>query len=208
MDYLTKWVLNILIFILLAMVVDMLLPESDMRKYTKLVIGLLLITVILTPIFKLFSLDPAQILETFSTDQMKGLSGQENSLDTKKKEINSLQQEYTLQQMAVQMKEDAEGEIEKKYGKKIADIQIELKDGKNAGNMTEWNSAGDVKKITVYLQAENQQDEVAAIEPIEIRTDEKADQKGSDEQESIRSMLSTRWNMSKQKIELHIEGGS
>ena len=36
-------------------VVDMLLPNSKFQKYTKMVIGLLLIAIILTPILKLIS---------------------------------------------------------------------------------------------------------------------------------------------------------
>ncbi|MDV2687064.1 stage III sporulation protein AF, partial [Alkalihalophilus lindianensis] len=52
MDFLIEWVTNIILFILLATVIDMLLPNSSMQKYTKMVMGLLLIAIILTPIFK------------------------------------------------------------------------------------------------------------------------------------------------------------
>ncbi|MFK4997690.1 stage III sporulation protein AF [Bacillus sp. N9] len=36
--------------LLLAMIVDMLLPNSTMKKYTKLVTGLVLIAIIITPL--------------------------------------------------------------------------------------------------------------------------------------------------------------
>lgn len=57
MNFITEWVTNIILFILLATVVDMLLPNSTFQKYAKMVAGLLLITVILTPVFKLISSD-------------------------------------------------------------------------------------------------------------------------------------------------------
>ncbi|GER66141.1 stage III sporulation protein AF [Weizmannia acidilactici] len=207
MDYLTKWVLHIIIFILLTMVVDMLLPESGMRKYTKLVIGLLLITIILTPVFQLFSMNPEDIIAKFKVGGANFSNGEENALETQKKEINAMQQEYTLQQMAVQLKQDAEGEVEKQFGKSISDIKLEWKDGKGSGDMAALGNVTNVKKIKVYLAAENEKGSVAVIEPIEIGADENTEKESSTEKNSIISMLSNRWNVPKEKIELHIEGG-
>ncbi|WP_010173532.1 stage III sporulation protein AF [Bacillus coahuilensis] len=63
MNYLIEWITNIIIFILLATVIEMLLPSNQMKKYTKMVIGLLLISIILTPLFKLLSQDFEQMLK-------------------------------------------------------------------------------------------------------------------------------------------------
>jgi stage III sporulation protein AF len=67
MSYLTEWITSIILFILLATVVEMLLPNSSMQKYTKLVIGLLLIVVILTPILKLLSTDLDELFAKMTT---------------------------------------------------------------------------------------------------------------------------------------------
>ncbi|MCY8267765.1 stage III sporulation protein AF, partial [Bacillus haynesii] len=42
MEFLTEWLTNIILFILMAIVIDMLLPNSSMQKYAKMVISLLL----------------------------------------------------------------------------------------------------------------------------------------------------------------------
>ena len=42
MEFIKEWVTNIILFILLATVIDMLLPNSKFQKYTKMVTGLLL----------------------------------------------------------------------------------------------------------------------------------------------------------------------
>ena len=61
MSFLSSWISNIIIFILLATVIDMLLPSSSFQKYTKMVIGLLLIAIIITPILNLFQTNFNQI---------------------------------------------------------------------------------------------------------------------------------------------------
>ena len=62
MDLIKEWVTNIILFILFATVLDMVLPNSKFQKYTKMVVGLLLISIILTPIFKLFTYDLEEAL--------------------------------------------------------------------------------------------------------------------------------------------------
>ena len=57
MEFIKEWVTNIILFILFATVIDMLLPNSKFQKYTKMVTGLLLIAIILTPIFKFLTQD-------------------------------------------------------------------------------------------------------------------------------------------------------
>ncbi|KHD85984.1 stage III sporulation protein AF [Heyndrickxia ginsengihumi] len=209
MEYITKWVLNIIIFILLAMVVDMLLPDSSMRKYTKLVIGLLLVTIIVTPIFQLFSKNFNTVMTNVVNHGDVNQTSLENSIEIKKKEIISNQQEYTLKQMAVQMKKDAEGEVEKKFGKQITDIQLTLKNDNTLGeNGAESIDANDLKKIIVYVKQDNATGAIASIEPVNISATEHAKNNNSVDTKSIISTLSNHWNVSKQKIELHIEGGT
>ncbi|HLR71398.1 MAG TPA: stage III sporulation protein AF, partial [Pseudogracilibacillus sp.] len=55
MDALVNWVTQIIMFILLASIIDLLTPESAMKKYIKLVVGLLLILILMQPIFSLFN---------------------------------------------------------------------------------------------------------------------------------------------------------
>lgn len=85
MSYLIEWVTNIILFILLATVIDMLLPNSSMQKYTKMVTGLLLIAIILTPIFKLISKDFESTLASISFLETPGEKNMENSIELKKK---------------------------------------------------------------------------------------------------------------------------
>lgn len=84
MPFLSDWILNIIIFLLLAMVIDMLLPSSTMKKYAKLVIGLLLIGMILSPIYKIMSMDFDLVLKSLSPTVNENIQMQENLLEKKK----------------------------------------------------------------------------------------------------------------------------
>ncbi len=127
MEFIKEWILNIIIFLLLSMIIDMLLPANNMRKYVKLVTGLLLISIIITPLFQLLSsiiITPLFQLLSSDYEQVLGnltkkieVSEQStgNLLEKKKIEIQASQHAYTLEQMAVQMKKEVEKELMDHY---------------------------------------------------------------------------------------------
>ncbi|NYV65950.1 stage III sporulation protein AF [Bacillus sp. Gen3] len=198
MSFLTEWIMNIVVFILLAMIVDMLLPNSNMKKYTKMVTGLLLIAIIITPLIKVFSKDFDQILTSFSSERAVDNKKLENLIESKKKEIQAVQDEYTLEQVAVQMKNDVKEELMNQYGKQIQNINLEESGQKNDGK-------NPIDKVIVYLE-EAKENSIAAIEPIEIQADQPKNDKHLKEMESIKETLADQWNVTKDQIELHYEG--
>jgi stage III sporulation protein AF len=56
-DALKIWVTNITIAIFFITAVEMILPDNNMKKYSKFVLGLILIVVIINPIIKIFHKD-------------------------------------------------------------------------------------------------------------------------------------------------------
>ncbi|MCY8334837.1 stage III sporulation protein AF, partial [Bacillus spizizenii] len=89
MSFLTEWLTTIVLFILFAIVIDMLLPSSSMQKYAKMVVSLLLIVVMLTPIFKLFNTDPAVIFEYLTKNGQSESASIKNQINSKKIEIQA-----------------------------------------------------------------------------------------------------------------------
>ena len=53
--YLEAWIKNIVVILLLTSFVELLLPESDLEKYTRVVLGLFIVIAILNPILNLFN---------------------------------------------------------------------------------------------------------------------------------------------------------
>ncbi|MEK5381318.1 stage III sporulation protein AF [Niallia sp. FSL W8-0635] len=204
MNFITEWVTNIILFILLATVVDMLLPNSTFQKYAKMVAGLLLITVILTPVFKLISSD----FEAVFTASASGESEQKNmnnSIELKKREIQASLDEYTLNKMAVQLKEDANEELIANYGMEINSIQLSIDKEKDVGfpaNLTEM--------VIHMKESKDPQNVVEAVSPVRIDTQQPLLDKNESKQmdtESIISFLSEKWEVRDDAIVIMYEGG-
>jgi len=203
MDFLKEWVTNIILFILLATVIDMLLPNSSMQKYTKMVTGLLLIAIILTPIFKLLSKDFETTLASIPTFQSPGEKNMKNSIEMKKKEIQASQHAYILETMAVQLKQDAKKELMEQFGLEIEKIDIAITDDSNLA------FPENLQKVTVLLKHPDKQVQtVEAIKQVEINTKTPLPSTGSTENtKKVAAFLSEKWNVTQKSVEVSIEGG-
>lgn len=203
MSYLIEWVTNIILFILLATVIDMLLPNSNMQKYTKLVIGLLLIAIVLTPIFKLMS---ANFETTLASIPSLGLPNDENvknSIDSQKNEIQASDDAYILDEMAVQLKKGVAEELMNKYGLEIDKFSLST----NANSKQTFPD--NLQKVSVLLiQADNGTETVEAIKPVTINIDQPpTDNKTSDKSKEVAAFLAKQWSVDEKIIKVSIEGG-
>lgn len=210
MSFLTEWITNIIVFILLAVVIDLLLPNSSMQKYAKMVISLLLIIVIINPIFKLFNTDMNVILSEFQSVAPSEENEVKNLIEFQKKEIQASQRAYILEQMAVQMKTMAKEELVQNY-----DLTIETILLSESEQVDDINSQNDLQHIRVVLQ-QNEAEEVAGQEAVEavqsisidttkeLPTDDPETQLNSEE---ITAYLAKIWEVEEEKITLELEGG-
>lgn len=203
MDLLKEWVTNIILFILVATILDMLLPNSGMRKYTKMVTGLLLIAIILTPIFKLISGDFESTFAKIPTFQTPGENNMKNLIDSQKKEIQASQHAYIYEQMADELKKDVEKELMDQYGLEISKLDI------STNGKSDQAFPDNLQRVSVLLkQPDNKIQAVEAIKPVEINTEKPLPSKGlAKEAEKIAAFLSEKWNVSKEIVEVSIEGG-
>ncbi len=60
MGWLSNWLQELIMIVLLATFVDMLLPNRSMERYVKLVLSLLILLTLLSPITKLCGSDPIE----------------------------------------------------------------------------------------------------------------------------------------------------
>ncbi|MFJ7975108.1 stage III sporulation protein AF [Peribacillus sp. NPDC096379] len=202
MEFITSWVTNIIVFVLLATVIDMLLPNSAMQKYAKMVIGLLLIAVIISPILKLFQSDFDDLLKiaTSSIDE-KTNHQVENLTELKKKEIQAVQDAYILKQMAVDMRTGVEEELMDQYKMEIQSLNLEVK------NKDQPSLPDDLQKISIVLQqTKDQTASVEVVAKVDIDT-KQSSQKSSSDLEHIRGFLAAKWAVDEEIIEFAGERG-
>ncbi|MBT2643843.1 stage III sporulation protein AF [Bacillus sp. ISL-41] len=204
MDFLKEWITNIIIFILLATVLDMLLPNSSFQKYTKIVTGLILIAIILSPVLKLFTSDFETAIasmgqfSSFEDEKIK------NSIEFQKKEIQASQHAYILETMAVQLKTAAEEELMEQQGMEIANIELEV------NNQDQRPFPENLEYVIVHLKkAEDEGETVAVVREVEIDTNAPLPSKQTSQNtDQISSLLSEKWNVPEKSIQIMIEGGS
>lgn len=199
MSFLTDWITNIIIFILLATVMDMLLPSSAMQKYAKMVLGLLLISILISPVFKIISIDFEDLLASATSMDFVEKGKMENLIDHKKKEIQATQDAYILEEMAVQLKKDGEEELIKQFNYKIKHLEVSLKTFENP------EIPKDLEKISVVLTpVQEDHSSIEVVQKVEINT------KGSlpgkkDETVDITKFLAMQWGVDQKTIDIGFE---
>lgn len=199
MSYITGWVVQIVLFIMLAMIIDMLIPNGSMRKYVKLTAGLLLISIILMPVFNLMKMDMGDLLSAMPASEETFLP-LEDQTNKKKRDIENAQTAYILEQMAVQLKEQAEKELMDQYGLAVSNIQIKSKG-------TSAEILDNLEKVAVTV-TEKQPGEVDEVEQVSIDISGKRSAAGEKSADNIAAFLSKQWDIPESVIEIVDEEGN
>jgi len=194
-DFLASWISNIIIFILLATVIDMLLPNSALQKYSKMVIGLLLIAVIITPILRLLHTNFDDVLASATIQFEQGEAQSLGNLtESKKKEIQAAQSAYILEQMAVQLQAEAEEELMEKYQMEIQDIEVTVKD-------EEKPEPENLQHITISLSEVKEDETIEAIAKVEIDT-KRALVTDDARYADVKQFLANTWSIDEEMIQI------
>lgn len=205
MNFLSEWITNIILFILLATIIELLLPNSSMQKYVKMVIGLLLIVIILSPILTLLSTDMDRLFASMELKSQIEEKNIENSIEIKKKEIQASQRAYILEQMAVQMKSEIEEGLVQKYGLTIEKILLSTNKEKEDVMIPE-----DILAVEVILtDGEVMNETVSVVKTVKIDASKPAVPQVNEEmdEKEIRTFLANKWEMDSEKIVVLLEGG-
>jgi stage III sporulation protein AF len=199
MQIVIEWVTNILIFILFAMMIDLLLPSSNMQKYVKMAVGLILLLLMLSPILKLLSIDPDRWIASIISEKGSQQEMMKNEIEMKKKEIQASQRAYILEQMAVQMKNKVDEELMKEYGLSVEDVSLQTKEKENL------QIPKDIETIEVVL---TKQEKLGEIQPVIIDTSKPINEPNNDHQleKEIRTFLATTWEVDENKIAVQVKG--
>lgn len=194
MQFIIEWVTNIILFLLFAIVIDLLLPSSSFQKYVKMVVGLILLLIMLSPLLTIFSLDVDRLLTTVidgeNEQQMK------NELEQKKKEIQASQRAYILEQMAVQMKKQVAGELMEQYGLTVQHISLQTKESSSL------KIPDDLEAIEVVVSKQQEQQNV---QPIIIDVS-KHSNNDAEEGKTLAPFFAAKWGVPEEKIVVQVEG--
>ncbi|WP_096188465.1 stage III sporulation protein AF [Evansella halocellulosilytica] len=210
MSVVTAWVTNIIILILFATILELLLPNSKMQRYVKLVVGLMLLMVMLQPILSIFQTDPEEWLSEMAEWGTVDEENQMNEIESKKNEIEMVQDAYISEQAAVQLKRQVESKLIEQFEVVPVEVAMTLETSNTDEILEEYPD------VHVLLQRveEVQEDEeisVVTIDPVVIDQDdeelETTDHPQNDLDDAITSFLSSEWSIPVEKIHVQWKGG-
>jgi stage III sporulation protein AF len=202
LGFLTEWITNIIVLVLLAGVIELLLPGNQFQNYIKMVIGLLILLAMLSPLFKLLNSDMDQVFQAMDLPAAAKENEIKNSIEKNKSEIQGAQRAYILEQMAVPMKEKVQEELNKTYELEIVDLQIHTNSG------TESLKPEDITGVKVVLANHHESAGISEVSEVEVSISDKRDQADKDEvPEEIVKFLASQWQLDAQQLEVEMEGG-
>ncbi|KQL57708.1 MULTISPECIES: stage III sporulation protein AF [Bacillaceae] len=202
MTYINEWITSIVIIILLAVVLEMVLPNTNLKNYVKITMSLLLLLFLLQPVLNIFYEDPDEWLnEVIQQTTSEGINVEEE-INSQKKDIERFFDAYTSEQVAVQLKDQANEDLKKDEDVMVTDLSI-IQD--NKGEFTQ------IEVVVVPYQEEertstSQTDEVKPVS-ITIGETEPKEDAGSYKEEDVISMLADIWGVPSSVITLKEEGG-
>ncbi|MBD3918691.1 stage III sporulation protein AF [Paenibacillus sp. PR3] len=169
LDWLSGWLRNIITVILLAAIVDLLLPNKAMQRYARLVVGLIVLLTILSPLIRLFAGDfNDRVEDSMNAWERAGASStaQMPTLQQISKEAQRLSNERQRQAASLAERELAsamEQEIDSRLGSEGSVAVVKLsEDGKKIASVLVTIAAAAAEK------EQSGEPNSSSIQPVDI----------------------------------------
>lgn len=130
MQWLSEWLKQLIVIVLLAAFVDLILPNSSMQRYVKMVVSLFLILVLLSPIIQLFN-SPREVEQRIATAQEQYRSAGGGSsipalaeIYEQGEKLAAANESQTKQLVETQLAEQLTRDIRTQTGEAVQEIQV------------------------------------------------------------------------------------
>lgn len=203
MSIIVNWITQIIIFLLIGSIIELLLPNNSLKRYVNIVIGLLLLLMFIKPLFFIFKVDiHSKVTEIeqliLRDDDAKML---EYSLEKQNNEIQSGQDAYILSEIKEQLIQMANPDIVQLHNLHIVNLEFVFLSG-------DFDKYENLDKVIVMLTEEVTPEQDTNIEQVIINTKETLRPLKMKQSQAIIKLLSEKWEISESQIELVIEGGT
>lgn len=151
MEIIKAWIVNICTVVLFITAVEMILPDNSLKKYSKFVLGLILMTVIINPIIKVFDKNfDINVMSTNIENAIEAKKSKSTMEEYKKNNLNA-----TLETFNSNLKKLSEEKLEEKF--KDMDFEAKVKSDFNNNQVkivsievwVKGSSIQKIKKVTV-----------------------------------------------------------
>lgn len=194
-SFINSWLKDIVVLFILISIAELIMPKGNLKKYIRLVIGLLIIYTIISPFARLFRLD-------FSLDKVVFNYAKPETFNSIDLEDFYLKQEKQIEKIYLdKIIEDLKDLIE-------SDTDYELVDG-DITILKDEDNYGEIDYLTLYLKENkgNKDSDTIYIEKIgTIKVNLNLDKEYTEDEddESIKLLISNSYGIEKDKISIKI----
>ncbi|ADL13252.1 stage III sporulation protein AF [Acetohalobium arabaticum] len=197
--YLVAWIRNIVVILLLTSFIELLLPESELEKYTRVVLGLFIVIAILNPILNLFN-------NNYNFQQITDLLTVEEESQMNKSEI--MEQGKELRNISQQK---ARSDYKRQLSKQIAALLSFNNELPKSSVKVKLRPDNKIEKIIIKLQQNENRDQPEIeqeikVDDIEINNESQQESREANQKQSlevnqqIKKQLANFYNLSHEQI--------
>lgn len=164
MIWISLWLKKIILIVLLAAFLDLILPNTSLQRYVKMVMGLILLLTIISPVFSLFSMSQDELavrLDRYQEEFQKPADAEWKRITGKLLEHQHEQvKAYVEEQLAASVRET----VKQEYGLDVRHIEIVMKQDNP--------EQPDLERIELVIADQAAGDQpIRPIQPVEISID-------------------------------------
>lgn len=158
MTWLTLWLKKVILLVLLAAFLDLILPNTTLQRYVKMVMGLILLLTIISPVFSLFSLSQEELalrLDRYQQELNKPAAVEWKRVTDK---LLGQQDEQVTAYVQSQIEAAVKAQVKEEYGMDVQRVEIKV-------NSQDPNQPS-IEKIELTI-GETEQEIKPAVTPIQ-----------------------------------------
>ncbi|CDQ17901.1 stage III sporulation protein AF [Halobacillus karajensis] len=196
MEYFIEWITKIVLFLLLAMMADALLPSGVMKKYARLVMSILLLLIFLGPLLQLLNINPERLVQLADKSMQQQLDAEmlDESVESKKNEILEGQDAYKLEQVTQALAAEIETPLKEEQNLVLVDVAMSFHQ--------EPYSLETLDKLTLTLSREKQ---TQSVEDVNISIMDETVTEEEDQDPELVNWIADYLDLDKEQISIRWE---
>ena len=194
MDELKKWIYTIVVVIVFVTFIEMLMPNSSIKKYTRLILGLIVMTIVLQPLFSFIKKDFSLSGDSFKFQkQLDSVYIKKQASDIDAKQSSEITKQY-IENLKKQVIQLAKRELGDREVKAVIEIIDDIKS----------DNYGEIVRVSLIIGKNLKT--VDNIEKVKIGDSKEPKSKESNENyQVLKNKICAMYSISKDKIQINTE---
>lgn len=197
-DFLSNWAQGIIVAVIIATIIEMILPNGSSKKYVKVVVGIYILFTIISPIITKFSSNNFNINDILDTKAYEEQMAKSDEDISKKIEENNNRTIKDIYQS--NLESDIKAKLKDK-GYEVLNTYIQIRDDENY-NIEFISLSLDKNETEESNQVRNIEIEEVNIQIGETNTQESDTSLGSSEKQEIAEYISSTYDIDIKNIEI------